>query len=163
MNAEKYRRWFEYEEDSNAKVLASLQAVAAPLRALPQFQKAVDLLAHLVAARNMWLYRLGQGSQPAELFPTETSLNELPKMLAEMQSAWRSYLASLTDLDIARRFEYQSYDGPRFSNTVDEVLAQLYGHSLYHRGQIAMILRSIGAEPAATDFIYWTREPLPDA
>ncbi len=163
MNAEKYRRWFEYEEDSNAKVLASLQAVAAPVRALPQFQKAVDLLAHLVAARNMWLYRLGQGSHPAELFPAETSLNELPKLLAEMQAAWRSYLASLTDLEIARRFEYQSYDGPRFSNTVDEVLAQLYGHSLYHRGQIAMILRSIGAEPAATDFIYWTREPVPES
>ena len=49
MNAEKYRRWFEYEEDSNAKVLASLQAVADPLRVLPLFQKAVDLLAHLVA------------------------------------------------------------------------------------------------------------------
>ena len=163
MNAEKYRHWFEYEEDSNAKVLASLQAVAAPLRALPQFQKAVDLLAHLVAARNMWLYRLGQGSQPPELFPAETSLNELPGLLDEMQSAWRSYLAGLTDVEVARRFEYQSYDGPRFSNTVDEVLAQLFGHSLYHRGQIAMILRSIGAEPAATDFIYWTRKALPDA
>lgn len=162
MNAEKYRRWFEYEEDSNAKVLTSLQAVAAPLRALPQFQKAVDLLAHLIAARNMWLYRLGQGSQPTELFPAETSINELPKLLDEMQSAWRSYLAALTDVEVARRFEYQSYDGPRFSNTVDEVLTQLYGHSLYHRGQIAMILRSIGAEPAVTDFIYWTREPVPE-
>lgn len=163
MNTEKYRRWFEYEEDSNAKVLASLQAVADPLRVLPLFQKAVDLLAHLVAARNMWLYRLGHGNQPPELFPQGTSLSELPKLLGEMQTAWRAYFENLTDIEVARRFEYQSYDGPRFSNTVDDVLTQLYGHSLYHRGQIALILRSIGAEPAATDFIYWTREPLPDA
>ena len=162
MNAEKYRRWFAYEKDSDAKVLASLQAVADPLRVMPQYQKAVDLLAHLVAARNMWLYRLGHGSKPPELFPLETPLANLPKLLAEMENAWSSYFESLTDEEIERVFEYQSYDGPRFRNTVDDVLTQLYGHSLYHRGQIAMILRSIGAEPAATDFIYWTREPLPD-
>lgn len=163
MNAEKYRRWFEYEQDSNAKVLTSLQAVADPLRVLPQFQKAVDLMAHLVAARNMWLYRLGFGTRPRELFPADTSLLELPKLLDEMEAAWASYFEKLTDAELARRFDYASYDGPRFRNTVDDVLTQLYGHSLYHRGQIAMLLRSIGAEPAATDFIYWTREPLPDA
>ena len=163
MNAEKYRRLFEYEKDSDAKVLASLQAVADPIRAMPQFQKAVDLLAHLVAARNMWLYRLGEGSKPAELFPIETPLASLPNLVKEMETAWSSYLENLTDDQIARVFEYQSYDGPRFRNTVDDVLTQLFGHSLYHRGQIAMILRSIGAEPAPTDFIYWTREALPDA
>ena len=163
MNAERYRRWFEYEQDSNAKVLSSLQAVSDSQRAMPQFQKAVDLMAHLIAARNMWLFRLGHGEQPADLFPTETRIAELPNLINEMQAAWSSYFETLTDEDVARRFEYQSYDGPRFRNTVEDVLTQLYGHSLYHRGQIAMILRSIGAEPAPTDFIYWTREPLPDA
>lgn len=162
MNAEKYRRWFEYEQDSNAKVLASLQAVAAPLRAHPQFQKAVDLMSHLVAARNMWLYRLGQGGRPADLFPAETPITELPRLIKQMEAAWQSYFANLTDDEIAQQFEYQSYDGPRFRNTIEDVLTQLYGHSLYHRGQIAMILRSIGAEPAPTDFIYWTRESVPD-
>lgn len=163
MNAEKYRRWFKYEQDSNAKVLASLQAVADPLRSLPQFQKAVDLLAHLVAARNIWLYRLGHGNQPLELFPKETPMGRLPELLARMESAWQTYLEGLTDAELARRFEYASYEGPRFRNTVEDVLTQLYGHSLYHRGQIAMLLRSIGAEPAATDFIYWAREAIPDA
>lgn len=160
MNAEKYRRWFKYEQDSNAQVLASLQAVADPLRGMPQYQKAIDLLAHLVAARNMWLYRLGSGNQPLELFPLETPLTRLPELLHDMQSAWQTYFESLTDAELARRFEYASYDGPRFSNTVEDVLTQLYGHSLYHRGQIAMLLRSIGAEPAATDFIYWAREAM---
>jgi uncharacterized damage-inducible protein DinB len=162
MKAEQYRRWFEYEKDSDAKVLASLQAVADPLRGLPQFQKAIDLLAHLVAARNMWLYRLGHGIKPAELFPLETPLTSLPKLMDEMESAWSSYFKKLTDKQIERVFEYQSYEGARFRNTVDDVLTQLFGHSLYHRGQIAMILRSIGAEPAPTDFIYWSREALPD-
>ncbi len=162
MNAEKYRRWFEYEQDSNAKVLASLQAVPETLRVLPDFQKTVNLMAHLVAARNMWLYRLGHGTQPPDLFPDATPITDLPKLIAAMESAWGSYFENLTDAELERSFDYQSYDGPRFRNTIEDVLTQLYGHSLYHRGQIAMILRSIGAEPAPTDFIYWTREPLPD-
>jgi len=160
MNAEKYRRWFAYEQDSNAKVLASLQAVPDTLRVLPDFQKAVNLMAHLVAARNMWLYRLGHRTQPPDLFPDATPITDLPKLIAAMESAWRSYFENLTDAELERSFDYQSYDGPRFRNTIEDVLTQLYGHSLYHRGQIAMILRSIGAEPAPTDFIYWTREPV---
>lgn len=162
MNSEKYRRWFEYEQDSNAKVLASLQAVPETLRVLPDFQKTVNLMAHLVAARNMWLYRLGHGTQPPDLFPDATPITDLPKLIAAMESAWRSYFENLTDAELERSFDYQSYDGPRFRNTIEDVLTQLYGHSLYHRGQIAMILRSIGAEPAVTDFIYWTREPVPE-
>lgn len=160
MNAEKYRRWFEYEQDSNAKVLASLQAVPDTLRVLPDFQKAVNLMSHLVAARNMWLYRLGHGNQPPHLFPDATPITDLPKLISAMESAWRAYFENLTDAELERSFDYQSYDGPRFRNTIEDVLTQLYGHSLYHRGQIAMILRSIGAEPAPTDFIYWTREPV---
>jgi uncharacterized damage-inducible protein DinB len=162
-NAEKYRRWFAYEQDSNAKVLASLQAVPDTLRVLPDFQKAVNLMAHLVAARNMWLYRLGHGTQPSDLFPEATPITDLPMLISDMESAWRLYFENLTDAELERSFDYQSYDGPRFRNRIEDVLTQLYGHSLYHRGQIAMILRTIGAEPAPTDFIYWTREPLPEA
>lgn len=163
MNTENYRRWFEYEKDSHAKVLASLQAVSVELQSAPQLQKAVDLFAHLIAARNMWLYRLGHGSKPEELFPLNTPLASLTNPLDEMHSAWSAYLKDLTDEQVAHVFEYQSYEGKRFRNTIEDVLTQLYGHSLYHRGQIAMILRSIGAEPAPTDFIYWTREPVDDA
>jgi uncharacterized damage-inducible protein DinB len=56
--------------------------------------------------------------------------------------------------------EYQSLDSGRFRNRVEEVLTQLFGHSWYHRGQIAMLVRAAGGEPAVTDFIFWCREPV---
>ena len=31
-------------------------------------------------------------------------------------------------------------------------------HSWYHRGQIATLVRALGAEPAVTDFVFWSRE-----
>lgn len=159
---EMYRRWFEYERDSHAKVLRSLEAVPEELRASEKFQKAVDLMAHIVAARRMWLWRFGalKADASPELFPQKNSLKELPALLDEMEAGWNDFLENLTEEELKRTFEYKSYEGPKFRNTIEDILTQLFGHSLYHRGQIAQLLRSIGAEPAVTDFVFWTREPI---
>jgi uncharacterized damage-inducible protein DinB len=157
---DRYRRWFEYERDSHAKTLDSLNAVANELRASEQFRKAVYLLGHIVAARRMWLFRFGVVKENAELFPQETSVSDLTAQLSEMETLWSEHLSQIDDTELARVFEYQSYEGVRFRNTVEEILTQLFGHSWYHRGQIAMLLRSMGAEPAVTDYVFWAREPV---
>lgn len=157
---DRYRRWFEYERDSHAKTLDSLNAVADELRASEQFRKAVYLLGHIVAARRMWLFRFGVLKENAELFPQQTSLKDLPAQLSEMETLWSEHLQQINDAELGRVFEYQSYEGARFRNTVEEILTQLFGHSWYHRGQIAMLLRSLGAEPAVTDYVFWARVPV---
>ena len=158
-----YRRWFEYEKDSHAKVLASLDAVPIQLRANSSYQKAVDLMAHIVAARRLWLFRLGVTNEgPSTIFHDGATLADVSRDLLEMQSIWEGYLRRLTNDDLATTFEYHSLDGPRYRNTIEDILTQLFGHSWYHRGQIAMLVRSIGAEPAATDFVFWTRESIPE-
>ena len=77
-----------------------------------------------------------------------------------MQAAWADYLARLEDTELGRVVEYQSYDAGRFRNRVEDILTQLFGHSWYHRGQIAMLVRAAGGEPAVTDLVYWCREPV---
>ena len=158
--AERYRRWFRYEEESHARVLASLEAVPPDQRG-PPLQKAVDLLAHIVAARMLWLSRLTPGVQrPAEIFPREVRLSELARGITEMQGAWSEYLARLDAAELERVFQYRSLEGAEFRNSVEDVLTQLFGHSLYHRGQIAALVRSMGGQPATTDFVFWARAPV---
>lgn len=157
---DRYRRWFEYERDSHAKTLASLNSVAPELRATDGFTKAVYMMGHVVAARRMWLFRLGFLQEDTDLFTRQIGLAELPAQVEAMERLWLEYLGQLTDAEITRVFEYRSYEGDRYRNTVDDILTQLFGHSWYHRGQIAMLLRSIGAEPAVTDLVFWTREPV---
>jgi uncharacterized damage-inducible protein DinB len=158
--AERYRRWFRYEEESHARVLASLEAVPPDLPGRP-LQKAVDLLAHVVAARMLWLSRLAPGVQrPAEIFPRDVRLSELARSITAMQTAWSEYLARLDAAELERVFQYRSLEGAEFRSSVEDVLTQLFGHSLYHRGQIAALVRSMGSQPAMTDFIFWAREPV---
>jgi uncharacterized damage-inducible protein DinB len=164
--SERYRRWFEYEKDSHAKILAAMSAVPEARRGSEGYEKAVSLMAHLVLARWLWLFRLGAGPREkvpttAEaFFPRDVPMAELPGRVAEMEVAWEGYLDRLDEAEVCRVVEYQSLDAGGFRNTVEDVLTQLFGHSWYHRGQIAQILRSIGAEPPVTDFIFWAREAI---
>jgi uncharacterized damage-inducible protein DinB len=160
-NVVRYRRWFEYERDAHAKVIASLGTVPADRRAGPEFRKAVSLLGHIVAARRVWLGRLGAAPPAAgPLFPDDPDLDRVAADWAALATAWADYLGGLSDPDLERVFEYQSLDAGRFRNRVDDIFAQLFGHSWYHRGQIAVLVRAAGGQPAITDLVYWCREPL---
>lgn len=161
--AARFRRWFEYERDAHQKVFASLDTVPADRRTGPEYKKAVALMGHLAVARQMWLYRLGGGPRPpGPLFLDDTG-PDLATVRAEWAATadlWDAYLGRLTDADLAREFEYRSMDGGHFRNRVEDALATLFGHSSYHRGQVAVLVRAAGGTPAITDFVFWCREPV---
>jgi uncharacterized damage-inducible protein DinB len=158
---EQYCRWFEYEKDSHRKVLAALESVPAENRGSEPFQKAMRLMGHIVAARRMWLFRFGVAStRPDELFPADVTGEQLLAEIKVMESGWTDYFNRLDESELSRVFQYRSIDGGWFQNTVVDILTQLYGHSLYHRGQIASLIRAAGGQPVETDFVFWTREPI---
>lgn len=157
----RYRRWFEYERDAHNKVFASLDTVPADRRSGAEYRKAVALFDHIVGAREVWLYRLGVIPKGAGgLFPDDPQLDAVVASWRTVEEQWAAYLGRLTDADLARVFEYQSFDAGRFRNRVEDILTQMFGHSWYHRGQIAMLVRAAGGQPAVTDLVYWCREPV---
>jgi uncharacterized damage-inducible protein DinB len=162
--ADRFRKWFTYEQTAHAKVVRSLETVPADRRQSPEYQKAVAWLSHLVMARTVWLGRLGVMPLPGgTLFPDKVELADVVADLRSIQERWSLYLATLSDEALSGTIEYKSIDGGRFRNSLEDILTQLFGHSSYHRGQIATLIRSAGGEPAATDYIYWCREPIPES
>jgi uncharacterized damage-inducible protein DinB len=160
--AGRFARWLAYERDAHAQVLRSLESVPAGQRSRPEFAKAINILAHVAAARRLWLVRLGVLPGPqGTIAPEKLTLAEAAGLLQDVHGTWDEYLARLTDEELNREVEYQSLDAGRFRSRVEDILAQLFGHSWYHRGQIAMLVRAAGGEPAVTDFIYWCREGVP--
>jgi uncharacterized damage-inducible protein DinB len=158
---EQYQRWFEYEKDSHRSVLASLETVPEENRGSAPFRKAMSLMGHIVAARRMWLFRFGAATtRPDDLFPSDLTRERLLAEFELMESGWSDYLERLAECELGRAFEYRSIDGGWFRNTVVDILTQLYGHSLYHRGQIASLVRAAGGHPVETDFVFWSREPI---
>ena len=84
---DRFRTWYAYERDCNAKVLAMLESVPQANRASPQFAKAVGKFAHLIAARHFWLFRLGACADRPETWFPQTPLEQLPTALHEIGRA----------------------------------------------------------------------------
>jgi uncharacterized damage-inducible protein DinB len=153
--ADRFRRWYEYERDCNAKSLAMLASVPTERRSAAEFQKALDRMAHLVAARRRWLHRLGHLPEAPGLFPQGTKLTELPAQVADTEAAWSTYLDRLDERELARTLEWVVADGRRYRWDVEGVLTQVFGHAWYHRGQIAQLVAGLGGKAVDTDYIFW--------
>jgi uncharacterized damage-inducible protein DinB len=114
-------------------------------------------MAHLVAARHWWLFRLGVlPDHPESWFPA-TTLEQLPGAISAIEKKWTDYLARLTDADLAGDFTCTGGDGRKYRWRLLDLLTQIFGHAWYHRGQIAMLVKDLGGEAVDTDYIFWNR------
>ena len=151
----RFRQLYEYERDCNAKTLAMLESVPQASRASADFARAVGKMAHLVAARHMWLARLGKCSDRPSSWTPSTTLDELPAAIAQLEQLWTDYLAELTDADVLGECDLTAEDGKRWRWRLLDLLTQLFGHAWYHRGQIATLVAALGGMTVNTDFIFW--------
>jgi len=155
--ADRFRRWYEYERACNAKSFVMLASVPVEHRSAAEFQKAVDRMAHLVAARRRWLHRLGHWPEAPGLFPQGAALTDLSALVADTEAAWVAYLSRLDGVELARELEWEVADGRRYRWDVEGVLTQVFGHAWYHRGQIAQLVAGLGGKAVDTDYIFWCK------
>lgn len=158
---QQYQKWFEYEKEVHQRVMASINSVPTTKQKLDDYQKALDLFSHILAARQFWLYRMGVISNlPDDLFNSGLDFDRLNKQMEKVHQMWENYLDKLNEKEINRTFEYPSTGAKKYQNSVEDILAQLFGHSWYHNGKIASIVRALGGTPAKTDHVFWTRKRL---
>ena len=81
-------------------------------------------------------------------------MSETAKQLSDVLGEWTRLIA--TD-DLSREFAYTNTKGQEFENRLSDVALHVAFHGVYHRGQIAVLVRQQGGEPAYTDFIQAVR------
>jgi uncharacterized damage-inducible protein DinB len=163
MNREDVRLLYEYDRWANDRIL-KLVGVLTPeqfTRDLGGSYPSVrDVLLHIVAAKWAWLMywkELSPSEQiltdlftrSATLFPSQSfpTLATLQAKWAELETELGEFLDELTDERLGRTLPV--------GNTwlsLAHLLQHLANHSTYHRGQIAMMLRQLGAKAQCTDF-----------
>ena len=71
---------------------------------------------------------------------------------------WESWVVQATMPALEHVFHYQNSKKEKFRQPVFEMLAHLFNHSTYHRGQLVTMLRQLEVSSIpATDFIIWSR------
>lgn len=147
-----YQRLFHFDHWASTQVVASLQSCPdAP-------PKAVSLLSHYL--QEQWFaLDLMQGRDAMKWRGApEFTFDDCVENIARLDSAWREYLANKTDAHFETSFEYTNFVGKQTTRVVSDLLTDIVDHGTYHRGQIAMIVRASGGEPAKTWFTRWVKE-----
>lgn len=140
-------RFFEFDGWANQETLRSLQTMTSPP------ERGVALIAHIAATQKVWLERARSLPQSVAVWP-QWSLSETAKRLSDVLGDWTRLIAAD---DLSREFAYTNTKGQHFSNRLSDVALHVAFHGVYHRGQIALLVRQNGSTPVDTDFIQAVR------
>jgi uncharacterized damage-inducible protein DinB len=162
MNVEDFRVLYDFNAWANHRTLDSCAALDNEkfTRDLgSSFRSVRDTLAHISGAEWIWLERwhgrATHGIPPGSDFPDFESVR---RRWTEIERNLLDYVASLTPEDLQRVLQYKTMAGTQMAQPLWQCLQHLANHSTYHRGQIATMLRQLGAKPVSTDLIGFYRE-----
>jgi uncharacterized damage-inducible protein DinB len=154
---------FEYDRWANDRMLQAVSALACEqfTRQLGgSFSSVRDVVAHIIGGGWIWLEYWKATTHNAALLEelrskreTQFKADALPNAIAlwakckEVETEMAEFLNSITDRDLEKMLPARNT-----SISMAHLMQHVANHSTYHRGQVTLMLREIGAEPAATDF-----------
>lgn len=159
MDLERIKALYDFNRWANGRVLEAAEKLSSE-----QFTKDLrnsfpsirDTLVHIMGAEWIWLERW-KGNSPKALlaaleFPTVLFIrNRWP----EIEQEQRKFIAGATEESLKKVIAYTNLKGVPYQYPLWQMLQHLVNHSTYHRGQITTMLRQLGAEPVATDFLVY--------
>jgi uncharacterized damage-inducible protein DinB len=124
------------------------------------FSSVLDTVLHMQSAEWVW-YRRWQGDSPS----VRADQSHL-RTVDAVRDAWRplehdirTFVEGLGPLGLAQVIEYKTLDGQLASSAYWQMIVHIVNHGTYHRGQVATMLRQLGARPAqSTDMIVFFRQ-----
>ena len=118
-----------------------------------------ETVAHLVSPQWNWLRRW-KGQPASRPLPEEAfaSPREANRRWVEVDQALDGFVEGLDAGSLRRPIALTTPQGSKYSSPLWRAMLHVVNHSSYHRGQIAAMLRQVGAVPQATDLMLYYRE-----
>jgi uncharacterized damage-inducible protein DinB len=133
------------------------RATLHALRSAPgSDSRALVLYSHILGAEAVWLARLS-GRQPDVAVWPSLSLDEAATLAERNANDFDALLSSLASQETERTIVYRNSAGREFADTIEDILLHVALHGSYHRGQVSLVVRGGGGEPAPTDYIAFVR------
>jgi uncharacterized damage-inducible protein DinB len=159
MNARDLEMLFDYGYWANAKLFQAVSQLTTE-----QFTRSVagsygsvrNTLVHMMSTEWGWLDRSGGLKRGPKLsasdFPTSASVIE---KWTQIEGHVRSFLAGLSDEDLDRAVEFALGDGPKQTLSVGQMMHHAAIHGVHHRGQLALLLRTLGCAAGDFDLLFY--------
>ena len=161
MHATDLERLYDYHYWANKKLLAVVSQLTPE-----QFTQSVagsygsvrNTLVHVLSAEWGWLDKCGGPPRGEKLNPDDYPTPEsVVKKWTLVEGHMRTLLAGLTDGDLARPIEF-SFGGPARVVPLGDLMHHAAIHAAHHRGQVSLLLRTLGVVPGNFDFLIYAIE-----
>jgi len=146
-----FLKLLNYDQFANKAITRAIIEAGEP-------DKAVKLMAHLLAAQQIWLNRCkGLPATGIALWP-DWKTDSFEKIIDENHKYWVAFLDGLEAADFQRAIAYKNSKGDSFENLIADILAHLINHGTHHRAQAGQQLKLAGLESLPnTDYIFYIR------
>ena len=95
--------------------------------------------------------------------PSSAISGDLPVLLhhlADVQARRAAFFDELSDSTLLLQVAFRYISGTTGCHPLHELLINVVNHSTYHRGQVASMLRQVGAVPPPTDSIVFKAQSV---
>jgi uncharacterized damage-inducible protein DinB len=140
-----------YNHHCNEKLIDAFRHSGSQLS-----DKSQLLFSHILNAHHIWNSRILK-EEPL-LMPWDSL--KLGKFDEVNEQNSKRTLEIISTVDLSTPISYRNTKGEEFTNTVMDILFHVFNHSNYHRGQIAMDMKSSGLDPIVSDYIFYKREMI---
>lgn len=160
MNRNDIENLFDYNRWANAvtiNAVAQLSNEQFRQETSSSYRSVRDTLVHILSSEWVYLVRcLGESPKkmldPA-IFPDVESIK---MKWDEVNGDWQNFIDDLSEDSLRNVIEYTNFRGESWKYPLSQILQHVVNHSTYHRGQVTSLMRSLGATPAMTDYLfYW--------
>jgi uncharacterized damage-inducible protein DinB len=122
-----------------------------------------NTMVHVLSAEWGWLDRCGGpprgGALVASDYPTVAALID---RWEQVEAFVREFLINLQDEDLDRVVEFAFGGGPKYAMRCGDLMHHAVIHGVHHRGQVALLLRSLGYVPGSFDILFYYGRQLGD-
>jgi len=149
-----FTRLFRYDRYANQIILDAVIKANEP-------EKTVQLMAHILAAQQIWLNRCSGLPQAAVKLWEDPDITTagLSEKIKENEKAWVARLQDFTDEDWGKTIHYKNLKGDKWESTLLDILTHIINHGTHHRAQIGQLLKFAGVESLpVTDYIAYVRQ-----
>ena len=148
---EYFTRMFQYDLFANKILAETISKVNNP-------EKPVKLMAHLLAAQQIWLYRCKGLPVPGGALWPDLPADSLAGIIDQNGKEWLDFVNGLQAIDFDNIIIYKNSKGEPFENKLTDVLAHVINHGTHHRAQAGQHLITAGIEKLPpTDYIFFIR------
>src|SRR5689334_8305881 len=143
-----FKELFHYTHQCNTALIDAYHEHSGKLS-----QKSVQLLNHILNVHHVWNSRIIAAPSQFKIWEIQ-----LPERYMDIdKDNFETSYKIIDSFDLDTPIQYANFKGEPFSNIVRDILFQIFNHSTYHRGQIALEFRQCNIEPLVTEYIVYKR------